>query len=169
MEDTPMPLVLRLAPCLVALGIAYPLAAQAPGEVKDQAGFFKLETIKKANEAIEALNKKGIRLAVETYPTVPKESIEKVKEMDTKDREKFFQDWALKHRVKELGENTILILMTNEPKHLETAVGSEARKKFSPDDRKALTDAMLQKLRNKLVDDALIEAVTTLRKHFDTP
>ena len=53
-----MPLVLRLAPCMVALGMAFPLAAQAPGEVKDQAGFFKLETIKKANEAIEALNKK---------------------------------------------------------------------------------------------------------------
>lgn len=164
-----MPLLLRLAPCMVALGVAFPLAAQAPGEVKDQAGFFKLETIKKANEAIEALNKKGIRLAIETYPTVPKESIEKVKEMDTKAREKFFQEWALKQRVKELGENTILILLTNEPKHLETAVGSEAKKKFTPDDRKALTDAMLQKLRKMQVDDALLDAVTTLRKHFETP
>ncbi len=159
----------RFAICGLALaGAAAALSAQAPGEVKDQAGFFKLETIGKANEAIEALNKKGIRLAIETYTTVPKDSIDKVKEMKTEDREKFFAEWALK-RVKDLGENTILILFTNEPKHLETAVGAEARKKFTPEDRKALTGAMLGKLRKMQVDDALLDAVATLRKHFDAP
>src|SRR5580704_2616448 len=96
---------------LVLAGAVGLLSAQAPGEIKDQAGFFKLETIGKANSAIEALSKKGIRLAIETYATVPKESIDKVKEMKTEEREKFFEEWA-KKRIKDLGENTILILLT---------------------------------------------------------
>jgi len=159
----------RLAFCGLALASAIGLAsAQEPLEVKDQAGFFKAETIKSANEAARELAKKGIRLAIETYPTVPKESIDKVKEMKTEEREDFYKEWALK-RVKDLGDNTILILLTNEPKHLETAVGAGARKKFTPQDRKALTDAMLAKLKKMQVDDALLEATATLRKHFDAP
>src|ERR1700683_883408 len=103
----------RFAFCGLALAsAAAALSAQAPGEVKDQAGFFKLETIGKANEAIEALTKKGIRLALEPSPTVPKDSIDKVTEMKADEREKFYVEWSLK-RVKELGENTILILFTN--------------------------------------------------------
>ena len=66
-----------------------------------------------------------------------------------------------------LGENTVLILLTNEPKHLETAVGPEVKKKFAQQDRRALTDAMLAKLRKMQVDDALLDAVGTLRKHFE--
>jgi hypothetical protein len=157
----------RFACCGLALaGAVGLLSAQEPLEVKDQAGLFKAETIKKANEAARDLAKKGIRLAIETYPTVPKESIDKVKEMKADEREKFYVEWSLK-RVKDLGENTVLILLTNEPKHLETAVGAEVKKKFAQQDRKALTDAMLAKLRKMQVDDALLDAVSTLRKHFD--
>jgi organic radical activating enzyme len=162
----------RFAICGLAFAAAAGLlSAQGPGEVKDQAGFFKLETIGKANEAIEALSKKGIRLAIETYATVPKESIDKVKEMKTEDREKFYDEWARK-RLKDLGDDTILILFTREPKHLETAVGPTALKKFTQKDRKSLTDAMLEKLRNKRiiqVDEVLLDAAATLRKHFDAP
>ena len=163
--------MLRFTWCAVAGAMALAAAvgadnAQSPGAVKDQAGLFKPETIKKANEAIEDLNKKGIRLAIETYPTVPKESIDDVKKMDAKARDKFYLDWAL-GRVKDLGKNTILILATNEPKHLETASGPEAIMKFPRKDREALTNAMLQKLRKMQVDDALLEAVATLRKHFE--
>jgi TPM domain len=159
----------RFAFCGLALaGAVGLLSGQEPLEVKDSAGLFKAETIKTANEAARALAKKGIRLAIETYATVPKESIDKVKEMKTEERDKFYLEWSLK-RVKDLGDNTILILLTKEPAHLETAVDAAALKKFTPQDRKALTDAMLAKLRKMQLDDALLEAVATMRKHFDAP
>src|SRR5439155_13629506 len=151
------------------LAATLPLLAQEPAEVKDDAKLFKPETIKKANEAVRDLDKQRIRLAIETYPTVPTDMIDKVKAMNAKEREEFFSEWSRK-RVKELGANTILILLTSEPKHLHVWVGGEAAKRgFTPEDREALTKGMLEKLRKMQVDEALLDAVTTLRKRFDAP
>ena len=184
--------VCGLAALLMA-GLA--ISAQQPGEVKDDAKFFKAATVNAVNTAIRDLDKKGIRLAVETYPTGPKEGadklrafsawmeflkengvqpppkdiVEKLKNLDSRARDEFFARWGNK-RAKELGGSTILILLTNEPKHLEVTVTPEAEKKgFSAKDRAALARAMLDKLRNGQLDDAVLEAVSTLRKEFDAP
>src|SRR5438270_4615621 len=111
----------RFPIAVMALAFAcVPLLAQEPADVKDDAKLFKAETLKKVNEAIRDLDKKGIRLAVETYPAVPKESADKLKALaswlafleengvqpppkdiadkltnvDTKAREEFFARWG---------------------------------------------------------------------------
>src|SRR5437588_4056731 len=133
MRDWSMTMFYRHLLFAVALLVAGPVLAKEPA-VKDEAKFFKPETIQKANEAASELDKRGIRLAVETYPTVPKEMIDKVKAMEAKDREEFFTEWSRK-RVKELGANTILILLTSEPKHFHLYVGPDAEKRgFTPKD-----------------------------------
>jgi hypothetical protein len=156
-----MPAVLLFA----AIG---PLLAQEADEVKDGAKFFKPETVRQANEAVHALAKKGIRLAIETYPTVPP-GLEKVKDLDAKGREEAFQEWSLK-RVKALGENSVYILLTNDPKHLEFRYGPEAAKKgLTTEKSHEIIKGMLEKLRKNHIDEALLDATGTVRKLFDAP
>ena len=84
-------------------------------------------------------------------------------------RDAFFAQWGNK-RAKELGGSAVVILLTSEPKHLEVTVTPEAEKKgFSAKERAVLVRVMLEKLRNGQLDDALLDAVTTLRKEFDVP
>ena len=170
------------------------IAAQEPGEVKDDAKFFKADTVKKVNEAIRDFDKKGIRLAVETLPVPkdaaeklrafsawlellketgvqppPKDITDKLKGLDKKAREEYFTRWAGK-RAKELGATTILILVTDEPKHLEVSMTPEVEKKgLSAKDRAALVRAMIDRLNKGQIDDALLDAVSTLRKELDVP
>src|SRR5437879_2504423 len=120
--------VRRLMLTVVLMVAAGPLLAQEADEVKDGAKFFKPETVRQANEAVHALAKKGIRLVIETYPTVPPGITEKIKELDAKGREEAFEEWATK-RVKALGASSVYILLTNDPKHLELRYGTEAGKK----------------------------------------
>jgi hypothetical protein len=142
---------------------------EPPPGVRDEAGLFKAETVQKANEAIADLAKRGIRLAVETYPGVPKDAAEKFKAMDAKARDEFFGQWG-KRRVEELGPSTIYILLTDQPKHLQISVGTEAQKRgFTPQDRAALVQQMLDELRTRHIDAALLGAIATLRKQFDPP
>jgi hypothetical protein len=182
-----------LAVMLMGVGTLLAQDASAGKDaVKDDAKLFKAETIKLANEAIRDLDKKGVRLAVETYPAVPKdvaeqfeamdvwmrflkendvkvpkEILDKLKGANAKARDEYFARWG-NRRAKEIGGNTILILLTNQPKHLEITVTPEVEKKgFTAKDRQTLTRAMLEKLRKSQVDEALIDAVGTLRKHFD--
>jgi hypothetical protein len=158
-----MPSLRRFAILVPAISIlavsARPAFAQTPVEVKDQAGLFKPEAVKKANEAIRELEKKGFLLAIETYPAIPKEMIDRFKALDTKAKNEFFAEWGLK-RAKELGGKTIHILLTNDPKHLQVSVAPEAEKSgFTPRDRQTLTRMMLDRLRNMQVDEALLDAV----------
>ena len=47
-------------------------------------------------------------------------------------------------------------------------MGADVRKKgFTPEDRQALTRAMLEKLDRKQIDEALEGALSTLRKRLD--
>jgi hypothetical protein len=190
-----MRLSYRCVCAFAALAIAVlAVSAKDPGEVKDDAKFFKADTVKKVNEAIRDLDKKGIRLAVETLPvpkdaaeklrafsawldllketgvqSPPKETTDKLKGLDKKAREEYFHRWAAK-RAKELGPATILILVTNEPKHLEVGITPEIEKKgFTNKDKAALASAMIERLNKGQIDDALLDAVMTVRKHFDAP
>jgi hypothetical protein len=157
---------------VLALVLLTRLAGQEPtkskeDKVKDDAKLFKAETVAKADEAVRDLARKGIRLVIETYPTVPAGIPEKVKEVDAKTREKVFEEWA-RSRLETLGANAFDIVITNDPKHLQVTMGAEVRKKgFTLEDRQALTRAMLQRLGKGQIDEALLEAIATLRKHFE--
>jgi hypothetical protein len=166
--------IARLVPSmLVLVAVAAPLVGQdakePPVPVKDEAKLFKPETIKKAGETAQVLAKKGVNLVIETYATIPPDLTDKVKEMSAKDREAAFEEWARK-RIKTLGAASFHIVLTNDPKHLQVTMGSEVLKKgFTAKDRQALTAAMLERLNKKQVDEALLDALDTLRRHFDAP
>src|SRR5437867_125773 len=73
---------------LVAAGAA---SAALTAEVRDDGGFFKPETIRKANQEIKDLKHRTKKdLLVETYKTVPADKAEQVKNMNAEARNKFF-------------------------------------------------------------------------------
>src|SRR5579871_1367195 len=94
-EETPMSSCQRLA--VTSLGLIALLAlsagtaqAVAP-EVKDEAKFFKPETVKKANDEIRAIMRKYEKdVLIETFPSVPEGQLEKVKAMPLEERAQFF-------------------------------------------------------------------------------
>lgn len=155
-----------------ALLLALPLGAQESKDapvIKDEAKLFKPETIRTAEAAGRDLAKKGVRLVVETYPTVPPGIDDKAKDMNAKDRAQAFEEWGLYH-IKRYGPAAFQIVITNDPKFLEITTGPAIRKKgFTPKDREALTRTMIEKLRNKQIDEAIESALAALRKRFDAP
>src|SRR5262249_27518607 len=138
-----IPSALALA-CLLAVGgvvAAWPIVA----EVKDDAGFFSAETIKKANAEIKAIKDQAKKdLVIETFKELPadkKEAYEKVSK-DPKERERFFVEWA-RARAKSLEVNGIYVGIFKSPSHLEVEVGHETQKKaFTLENRRKLRDIL---------------------------
>jgi hypothetical protein len=158
-----------IPPFLVLAILLGRLPAQEPDKVKDDAKLFKAETVAKANDVVRDLTTKGIRLVIETYPTVPPGMPEKIKEVNAETREKIFEEWS-KMRLKKLGANAFDIVITNDPKHLQVTMGPDVVKKgFSPEDRRALTKAMLEHLKKGEMDAALLDALAMLQKRLDAP
>src|SRR5216110_1380382 len=78
------------------LAVAGPASAVLVSEVKDDAGFFKPETIKKANGEIKEIKERYKHdLVVETYKTVPADRLDEVKKMDKESRNRFFEGWEV--------------------------------------------------------------------------
>src|SRR3954464_16041904 len=99
---------------LVGVG---PVSAALTAEVRDDAGFFKPETVKKANQEIKDLKHKTKKdLLVETFKTVPADKVEQVKNMDGPARNKFFLEWA-RSRARATEVNGVYILFCQEPPH----------------------------------------------------
>src|SRR5712692_10358791 len=79
----------------VVLGwlLAGGLATAAVPEIKDEARFFKKETLQKANDIIREIHDEFKQdLVIETFQTPPGGE-EKVRAMTPEAREKFFKDW----------------------------------------------------------------------------
>ena len=92
-------------------------AAVAP-EIHDQGKFFSAEAIKKANEEIRLIALKYDRdVLIETYPTPPADHIDKVKAMNGKERDAFFNNWSLE-RAKFRVVHGLYILLCKEPRAL---------------------------------------------------
>src|SRR5438045_1397751 len=89
-----IPSALAMAGLLAFCGIAY---AALVSEVKDDAGFFSADAIKKANAEIKAIKEQLKKdLVIETYKELPadkKQAYEKVAK-DSKERAHFFEEWG---------------------------------------------------------------------------
>lgn len=138
--------------------------------IRDQAGFFSEgaeSTAARTISEIERSQKKD--LVIETFAEVPAEVRRGVDLQDKTAVKRLFESWSVQ-RARELGLNGIYVVMTREPAHLQVVVGNETQRgAFTLADRDALVGRMLDRLRAKKNDEALIAGVEfvrdTLRSH----
>ena len=137
-------------------------AAVAP-TVHDGGEFFSADAVKKANEQIRELYRKYQRdLLVETFKSPPADMVEKVKNMSTEDRNKFYEKWA-KDRCEAEAVNGIYILITKEPPHLQIDVTPRFTGVVDSSARNRLLKMMMNDLRDKNFDAGLDEAIKFMR------
>jgi uncharacterized membrane protein YgcG len=158
--------MLGLPLCLV-LAVASPAWAVVP-EIQDGGGFFKPETIAKANDLLAEIGKKHDKdLLVETYATVPADKVAAVKAMEKDARSQFFQEWA-NSRARRRRVNGVYILICKEPGHIQVEVGRETQKgAFTTKDRTRLQEILIGAFEKKEYDRGLIEAVEFVQKTLD--
>lgn len=159
-----------VALCLFLAGAGTHAANLANLAIRDQAGFFSEaaeSTAARTISEIERSQKKD--LVIETFAEVPAEVRRGVDLQDKAAVKRLFESWSVQ-RARELGLNGIYVVMTREPAHLQVVVGNETqREAFTLADRDALVVRMLDRLRAKKNDEALIAGVEfvrdTLRSH----
>jgi uncharacterized membrane protein YgcG len=137
-------------------------------EVQDGAGFFKPETIAKANDGLAEIGKKHKKdFLIETYATVPADKVAAVKTMDKEARSKFFQEWA-NSRARRRRVEGIYVLICKEPSHIQVDVGRETQKgAFTLKDRDHLREILIDAFDKKEYDRGLLEAVEYVQKTLD--
>ena len=136
--------------------------AVAP-EVKDEAKFFSPEAVKKANKEIREIARKcGKDLLIETFAAVPGEQTERVKDMSSEERAKFFHNWAV-DRTEATVVNGIYIMICKEPAHLEIVITPNTRSVFNKQAYERLRETLVKNLREKKFDDCLEKAVEQVR------
>jgi hypothetical protein len=147
-----------LVPAVLAgwLCLAAPALAVAP-EVKDEAGLFSAEAVKRANETIADIDKRFKKdLAIETFKAVPEG---KESELKGQGRERFFARWAEDRMAAMRGDGVYVLICAN-PTWLEVTVGKETLKKdFLRSDADKLRRDMVAGLKAKKADQALLDGV----------
>jgi uncharacterized membrane protein YgcG len=151
-------------PLIFGLWMGPSAHAVAP-EVKDGAGFFSATAIEKANREIGEIDRRFHRdLMIETFPSVPADKVEQVKQMDAKARTQFYHTWSLERARKE-EVNGIYVLITKVPPHIQALVGNETqRRAFTLTDRNRLADGLTAAFKRKDYDGGLLEAVGLVQK-----
>jgi uncharacterized membrane protein YgcG len=143
---------------IVLLAFARPAFALSP-EVRDGAGFFKPDTVEKADELIKNIKKKHKKdLLIETFSHVPAGDEKEASSSDPQEKNHFFTEWALR-RARESQVNGIYVLICREPPYIKVAVGNETRKVFTDDERNDLGSILVNRFKKKEYDDGLLEGV----------
>ena len=140
------------------------LAQAAQVGIRDEAGFFSQSAQSAAARVISDIQANQKRdLVIETYREIPAAARRGVDLQDKAAVKRVFEMWSVQ-RARELGVQGIYVVLTREPAHLQVAVGNETqRQAFTPADRTALADTMLDRLRAKKYDEALISGVGFVR------
>lgn len=157
-------------PALAATLLLGTAGARAAGGIQDDGAFFsefaKVNATGTINDVSARLHKD---IAVQTFATVPEDMKATVIHPDKAATNRGFSQWAEQlARTKKV--NGVFILLVKQPAHLQVVVGTDTqRQAFTLTDRVTLIQRMLEQLRNKKNDDALIDAVnfisTTMSAH----
>jgi hypothetical protein len=157
-----------ILPLIVAIVVTWTFSAPARAAgaygVQDDAHFFSPDAVSKAGDLINEIRVGDNRdVLVITYPAIPENLQDSYK---SKGKDAFFKDWAdqigTQHRVA-----GIVILLTKEPAHLEIVVGTQtAHSSFTPADRKELTTKMLEPLKEKENDKALLDGLQFIKERM---
>ena len=136
------------------------ITAAGSGGVRDSGDFFSEACIKEATRKISEIESQFKKeLVVETFVDIPEEVKRGVDLTDKPALNKMFEQWTVKE-AKQSRVNGIYILISKEPAHLQIVVGNDTQNKaFTSKDREKLAGIMLNKLRTKKNDEALLECV----------
>ncbi len=151
--------------------LAAPRAVAAPpAGVRDEAKFFKPETVKEADRVIDAIRRDHAKdLLVETLPAIPddkKAAYEKAKD-NKEERARFFAEWA-RERARAAKVNGVYVLITRQPGHVQAEVGNRTEEKaFTRKDRDRLVEILLAPFKHKDFDKGLLDGVAFVRKAMD--
>jgi hypothetical protein len=152
-------------PTLIALGVLLaPVASPAvAAPLRDDAGFFSLETKAKVNEKLAQIQKRdGKNVVVETHqsapPSVPATG-------DARARSEAFEAW-MKQRGKEVGAD-VMILVTRNPSHVEVASSSATRAAaFTAENNREVGNLLVEQFRQRRFDEGLVQAVDYIDRHL---
>jgi uncharacterized protein len=143
-------------PVLAGLFLAANPAGVAAAEVKDDAGFFSPDAVRKANQQLEEIKRRYDRsLVIETFKTVPEGKADKL--AGAQDRRRVYDEWA-KERAR-ARDADIYALITREPSHVEVVARTRLQKQFSDQERGRLADLLVKHFDTKHYDQGLSEAV----------
>ncbi len=163
-------------PTILALGfvvatlLSTSIARAGLGAIRDNSGFFSESAKSEATRKISELEQKYKKdLVIETFNEIPEEITQGVDLTNKAAMGRLFEQWTVK-QAKQQKVNGVYILLTKEPAHIQIVVGNDTQKKaFTLMDRTNLTSLMLNKLRKKQNDEALLEGVnfvlTTMASH----
>jgi hypothetical protein len=140
--------------------------AVAP-EIRDEGKFFSDDALKKANDLIREIYKKyGTDLLIETFPTVPADDKDKVKNMTTDEKMAYFKKWAVQ-RAERAVVGGIYILVCKDPTRLETLVSRKTQSVFDEKAYKRLREILLTEFRKKKFDDGMLAAVKFVQETLE--
>jgi uncharacterized membrane protein YgcG len=159
-----------MLPTLVVswLAAVTPAVALTP-QVKDAAGFFKPETVQKANDVLLDIQRAYHKdVLIETVTSVPADKAKEVSGLFYRGRERFFTDWATQRAREEGLENGIYVLVCKQPPFTEVVLGANTSPSlFTKEDRLHLRRLLPAKkrafFRAPEYDGDLLDAVTFLR------
>jgi len=144
----------------------------AVGGIQDDGAFFsdfaKVNATGTINEVSSRLHKD---IVVQTFATVPDDVKQTVLQADKSAPNRGFTQWA-EQLARSKKVNGVLILLVKQPAHLQVVVGTETQRvAFTLHDRETLVQRMIEQLKHKKNDDALIDGVnfisTTMKAHHN--
>jgi len=151
-------------PGVPAAGLPTTQAAEGPNGVHDEAKLFQPEAIREAEDVIRQIKQDHLRdLLIETYPTIagaPKGPGEE------EARNRFFTDW-IRQRGQALGIRGMMVLIVMDPPHLQIFVGSSTGKLFTRADQEELKRKLVDALRQKRYDNALVKTASFVKARMD--
>ncbi|HOJ53497.1 MAG TPA: TPM domain-containing protein [Phycisphaerae bacterium] len=141
---------------LIALLLPSAAALALQPRVKDDAGFFKPETVRRADQHINRIKQEyGRDFIVETFPEIPASLRDELARMS---REQFYQRWA-GERVKKLDLSGVYVLIVKNPEHLQTSWSRGNRQAISDAQGRELNNLLLKGFRQRQFDAALLDAI----------
>jgi hypothetical protein len=145
------------------LAVVAQAAVLEPG-VRDEAGYFKPQTVQKANEEIKDLQRELHKdLVIETFKTVPADKVKAVKGMSRAAREDFFARWA-DERARAEGVDGVYVLLCKSPPFTQVSLGPETDDRLFPDaDRQRLAELLANHWSSRHYDQDLLDAVGFVR------
>ena len=133
------------------------------GVIIDSGNFFSDAAKAEANRQLLELGTRFKKeVVIETFKEVPAQVSQGVNLQDRAAVNRMFEAWTLQqarqHRV-----NGIYILLSKDPAHLQVIIGNETQRTlFTSKDRTVLLEMMLEKLRTKQPDEALLQGVSVI-------
>jgi hypothetical protein len=138
-------------------------------KVKDEAGFFKPETLDKVNAIVKEIKEKyGKDFYVETFPAVSPEHAQEVRGMTQAARDRFFQQWA-EERAKIADVDGIYVLVGRDPPGSAIVVSPDLASRFTEQNREQLKPWLPYRGSKYTADERFLKAAKYVEQVLAAP